>query len=331
MKTTSPKLPILLLIVLTNCAFNFETGWAQAPLSLQEALQIAKQNNLQLRQQSQNEKVAELEEWVQTANRLPSLDMAITSSYFSEVNEIDLSGPIGIPGRSVQLGGHDRSEISVGIQQPIFTGFRLQSQVDLAKNSTLSERAKLDVLSNEVYHQVHALFYQTQSLYTQRKILQASLKRLNVQLRHVRNLFEAAQAMAFDTLQVHNQKLAVNIELENNGLQIRLAELQMARILDLPKPRPISETDLDEPAAELVNLEQLEQRAVGNRPELESIRIAQDGALIQQKLARSTFFPSIFGQASFHYAKPGLDPVANEWTDYISAGVNLQWNLWRWR
>jgi outer membrane protein TolC len=309
---------------------NFSAGWAQAPLSLDEALQLAKKNSLQLKAQAENERAAQLEEWVQKANLLPALDLSFSSTYFSRVNEIDLRETLGIPQARVELGGRDRSELSMGVRQPIFTGYRLRGRVDLAKNSKLSEATKLEVVSNEIFHRIHQLFYKAQSLYTQRKILEASLQRLNVQLENVRNLFAAEQAMAFDTLQVYNARLSTNIELENNQLNIRLAHLQMARLLDLPEVRPIAEVELPRPPGEWADLQRLQNEAAQKRPELASVRLAQQGIGIQQRLARANYFPAVYGQANFHYAKPGLNPVVNEWMEYFSAGVNLQWNLWRW-
>ena len=34
--------------------------------------------------------------------------------------------------------------------------------------------------------------------------------------------------------------------------------------------------------------------------------------------------------ASLRYGKPGVDQVSNEWMDYYTAGLSLQWNLWSW-
>jgi len=324
----SHKINFVLLFLI--CGLNFSAGWAQAPLSLDEALRLARKNSLQLRAQAEIERAAQLEEWVQKANLLPSLDLSFSSTYFSRVNEIDLSQTIGIPGRRVELGGHDRSELIFGVRQPIFTGYRLRGRVDLAKNSTLSETAKLEVVFNEIYHRIHQLFYKAQSLYTQRKILETSMRRLNVQLENVRNLFAAEQAMAFDTLQVYSGRLSTNIELENNQLNTRLTTLQMARLLDLPEMRPIAEVELLRPTSEWADVQRLQDEAAQKRPELESVRLAQQGMRIQQKLARANYFPAVYGQANFHYAKPGLNPVTDEWMEYFSAGVNLQWNLWRW-
>ncbi|MGH7453605.1 MAG: TolC family protein, partial [bacterium] len=171
-------------------------GTAQTPLALDEALRLARQNNLQLKKQQQKQKIAEMEVTIKRGQLLPSLDVSATSSYTDEIAKFDL--PFTLPGSpgQIELGGHDRTEIAIGLRQPIFTGFRLQTQVELAKTTLASERARLAFLNQQTLYQVYLLFYQAQSLKKERKIQEASLARLNVQLDQARNLFNAAQAMA---------------------------------------------------------------------------------------------------------------------------------------
>ena len=145
---------ISLFFLIFCCVMISEIGFSQVPLNLDEALRLAQQNNLALKQQEACESVARLEEWVQKAQRLPALDFSVASSYSSKVNEIDLSRTIGIPGRSVALGGHDRSHLILGWQQPVFPGFRLRPQVGLARNATQRAQSHFDAPANEVYDQV---------------------------------------------------------------------------------------------------------------------------------------------------------------------------------
>ncbi len=326
-------------IVVLSCIVlrGFSAVLAQEPaISLQEAVQIAKQNNLSLLQQSKAQKSSALNTAIQKTLRLPSLDFSVTSSYVSEVNTLDIGKvignlPISVPvsGR-VNLGGHDHTEFVLNVRQPVFTGFRIKSQIDLAKLSELSEEAKYDLVSNAIVHSVILLFYRAQSLANQQNILQESMKRLNIQLANVRNLFNAAQVMAFDTLQVYNQTLNLGIEQEKNTVQRKLTELQLARLLNTNTPRPLQLVTFSRPQQETRTLEQLKHTALQNRPELAGVKVALESAKVQQTFFRANYFPTVFVQASYNYAKPALDPVANKWMDYFSAGVNLQWNLWRW-
>jgi outer membrane protein TolC len=302
---------------------------AQTPLTLHEALALAQKNNLQLQKQQQKQKIAEFEMAIKRGQLLPSLDVSATSSYTDEIAKIDL--PFTLPGRPsrIELGKHDRTDIAIGLRQPLFTGFRLQTQVELAKTAFASEQTRLAFLHQQTAYQVYLLFYQAQSLKKERQIQEASLARLGVQLEQARNLFKAAQAMAYDTLQVYNQTLQLNIQMDQNQRDQRLVDLQMARLLDLPEARPVAEAALQKPPAFSLSLDTLKQTAIQRRPELSGVRLGQRNAQLSRKLAKSSYFPDIGAEAKYHYAKPGLNQVANEWMDYSTIGVSLQWNLWR--
>ncbi|MCG3120480.1 MAG: hypothetical protein ALAOOOJD_03212 [bacterium] len=311
-------------------------GRAQTPLTLEEALQLAQQNNLQLQKQQQKQKIAELEVATKRGQRLPALDFSALASYTDEIAKLDLPlEKLGLPlppnftAPRVELGGHDRTDIALGVRQPIFTGAKLRTQVEVAKTMLAVEQSRLAVMQQQTAYQVYLLFYQAQSLKKERKIQEASLARLSVQLQQARSLFSAAQVMAYDTLQVYNQALQLRIQLDQNQRDQRLVALQMARLLNLPETRAIVELDLSEPAAFVTPLDHLKRSAVQHRPELSGVRLAQRSAQLSRKLAQANFLPDIGAEAKYHYGKPGLNQVTNQWMDYTTVGVSLQWNLWR--
>ncbi len=324
--------------ILTALFFLLIAGFveAQTPLTLDEALQLVRQNNLQLQKQQQKQKISELEAAAKRGQRWPSLDLGATTSYTGEIAKLDIPiEKLGLPlppnfsQPRIELGGHDRTDLSIGLRQPIFTGGKLHTQVELAQTAVESEQTRLTLLLQQSAYQTYWLFYQAQSLKKERKIQEASLARLEVQLQQARSLFRAAQVMAYDTLQVFNQTLQVKIQLEQNQRDQRLIDLQMARLLNLAVTRPIAEIDLVQPAAVRSVLDSLKQQALQHRPELSVIRLGQRSAQLSRKLAQATYWPDLGAEAKYHYGKPGLNQVANEWMDYSTIGVNLQWNLWR--
>jgi len=317
---------------LTTITFLLVAGLVQAqtPLTLDEALQLVRQNNLQLQKQQQKQKIAELEAAVKRGQRLPSLDLSAAASYTDEVAKLDI--PFGLPLPSqpqIELGGHDRTDLAIGLRQPIFTGGKLHTQVELAQTAVESEQTRLALLQQQTAYQIYWLFYQAQSLKKERKIQEASLARLHVQLQQARSLFRAAQVMAYDTLQVFNQTLQLQIQLEQNQRDQRLGDLQMARLLNLATTRPIAEIDLVPPSEVRPALDSLKQQALQHRPEFSGIRLGRRSAQLSRKLARAAYWPDLGAEAKYHYGKPGLNQVENAWMDYSTIGVNLQWNLWR--
>lgn len=323
--------------LIISCVFVTAVfGQAQTPLGLEEALRLARENNLQIKKQEQRQKIAALETAIKRGQLLPSLDFNATAAYTDEIAKLDIPvDRLGLPlppnfaTPSVGLGGHDRTDFAIGVRQPIFTGFRLRTQVELARTALTNEENRLLLLQQRTAHQVYQLFYQAQNLKKENKIQAASLHRLNTQLTQTRHLLHAAQVVAYDTLQVFNQALQVNILIDQNLRDQRLADLQMAQLLDINEAREIAEVKLPLVGTFTLSLDSLKRAARQSRSELRSVQLGQRTAELQRKLVRGNYFPEIAAEAKYHYGKPGLNQVANEWMDYKTVGVNLQWNLWR--
>jgi outer membrane protein TolC len=177
---------------------------------------------------------------------------------------------------------------------------------------------------------VYLLFYQAENLKKENQIQQTSLERLAVQLEQVRNLYRNAQALAYDTLQVFNQTLQIGIQMQQTQRDLRLLNLQMAQLLNLPEVRPLADLALPALPGTVLQPDSVKQIARQQRPELRGVGLAQQAAQLNRKLARGNYFPEIGAEARYFYAKPGVNPFANEWMDYATFGMNLQWNLWRW-
>ena len=195
----------------------------------------------------------------------------------------------------------------------------------------MDEQTREQILFNEICYRVYALVYAGQRITNQTGIFAASVRRLEIQLRNIRNFYEAGQVLAFDTLQVYNQKLSVNIELENTRLAKRLNDLRLAQLLNLHERVEVAPLTLGKPESDQKQVyDEVIRQAHAKRPELISMNLARQRINLQRKIAQANYLPSIYAQGAFHYAKPGLDPVSNEWMNYFSAGLALQWNLWRW-
>ncbi len=74
------------------------TGTAQTPLGFDEALRLGRQNNLQLKKQQQQQKIAEMKVAIKHGQLLPALDFSVTSSYTDEIAKLDIPiSQFGLP------------------------------------------------------------------------------------------------------------------------------------------------------------------------------------------------------------------------------------------
>jgi len=297
-------------------------------LTLPEAWQIALENNLSLQQQQQNIQIAQKQVQIQKAGYFPSISASALYNHVSEIAILNLPipGQAGVQGTQV-----DVYDFNIGLSQPIFTGFRTSNLLKAAREQQQAGVIEEAVLKNQILLQIGMLYYDIQLNLVQQDVFTESIKRVDTQLKRVRNFYFAAQAAAFDTLEVANRKLQLQNELLNlqNIHQILLSNFKFAINTDAP-------FQIDRPAVEIIDLalaplSEYYSRAIGQRPELEKITALQQAQLYRTKAAQSVFYPQVSATASYHYFRLGADFSYDEWQDFYTVGLSLNWNIWNWK
>jgi outer membrane protein len=312
---------ITLLSILT---FALKSQPTDELLKLTEAIEMAKQNNLTLKQQAERVNIVMTELNVQKAGLFPQISANGIYNYTSEIPEIQIpQTPI-----TIEAGVRNLYDLNIKFQQPLFTGFRRLNLVNAANEDLNSTISRSRTFQNEILFQVYNIFYTAQLNQVQRRVLQASLNRAEKDLTTTRHFYMAGQVSAFDTLRVANQNLNIKTEINKLTHQYEVILNQLAFILNIPENRDIdqySETTID---FQLESQETYLNIALSNRPEVNEIHHQIQSKNYQKKIVKSSFYPQVYGQAVFHYGKPGANFFENEWMDYLTVGISFQWELW---
>lgn len=336
-KKLSPAILIVskLLILVLIPLFPFRTVPAQqnsTVLDLNGAFALVKANNLNLKQFETAMRQAQLETGIQKTAYLPTVATAASFNYISELAKLEV--PLSLPGISIppiEAGVKNQYDLAILVKQPLFTGFRTKNLIRSAKAQEQANAVEKEILLNKLYLQTGQLFYGIQLNRYQRKVLQQSVRRADVQLEKVRNLLQAQQITRFDTLQVANRKLT----LQNRILRLRhLEEILLSKfrfLLNTDAPAEIELIRLQQVPLSLEDLSSYIRIARENRPELRKLQALKNARSFSAKAVRSVRFPQVFASATYHYARPGVNFFKDQWMNYFTAGVNLQWEIWNWR
>ena len=302
----------------------------QGGIDLSEAWQIALKNNLTLQQQQKQIRKA-LEEWrIQKSGYLPSIAASAGYNYVSELAVLELSLPV--PGISeIQAGVKNQYDIAISLQQPIFTGFRTKNLIKAARQQHQAQQWQQEVVKNQLLFRIGQLFYEIHLNRNRQQVLREAIHRIDNHLELVRNLYQAGQAPAFDTLEVANRKL----QTENQLLQLRNMErvllTQFRHLLNSNEAVTVKPLPPEAVNISLASLDEYLGRAQQHRPELQQVMNLREGQQYRRKALQSAYFPQVFAAASYHYARPGVNFFRDEWMDYYTVGVNMQWQLWNWK
>jgi outer membrane protein len=319
------KVVFMLILILSSVQVS-----AQG-LTLKDAWQIALQKNLTLQQVEKSIQQAKEEIKIQQNGFLPSIGGSASYHYQSEIPSLEL--PFQIPGQgptSIEAGFKNQYDLNVGVQQPIFTGFRTYHLAKAAKEQFQSRLAGKQSTQNRLLLQIGQLFYTIQSNLLQQDIISQSIRRADDQLQRVNSLLTAEQAVPFDTLEIANRKLQQQIQLKNLDNIYHILLSQFNYLLNIDSVRAVHKVSIESTALPLISLDDYQKTALEQRPELAQLNFTKKAQSNQIKVFRSNLLPQVYASGSYHYAKPGVNFFKDEWMDYYAVGVNLQWSLWNW-
>lgn len=331
MRIISKFLNLLCFAILIFLPITIQAQQKTKLFTLKEAFQLVETNNLSLKQLEQTIAQTEHEINLQKINYYPIISSSASYNHVSELAALEI--PFQIPGvsiPSIEAGVKDQYDLAFIIKQPVFTGFRTKNLINAAKQQHQVEKIKKDVLQHQLLFQVGQLFYNTQLNLLQQQVLQKSIKRADLQLQKIRNLLEAQQATSFDTLEVSNRKLQISNQLVKLQHGEDILKSKLLFLLNVEKIEKIEVPSLHEIKLELNDLYFYQNIAISQRPELNQISALQKAQSFRVKVVKSMFYPQIFANATYHYARPGVNFFRDEWMNYYTVGVNLQWELWNW-
>ncbi|KAA3659044.1 MAG: TolC family protein, partial [Calditrichaeota bacterium] len=154
-------------------------------------------------------------------------------------------------------------------------------------------------------------------------------ERTETHLQTMRNMLEAKQIAAYDTLEAASRKLQMLTQQQN---LLRMEEIQISKfalLLNVTNPVQVQKMSTETAKFTVPETEDAFQRAaLENRPELQQLQNGIAAGKYGVKAIESLHWPQVFAAASYHYARPGVDFFQNEWMNYYTLGLQLQWTLW---
>jgi outer membrane protein TolC len=302
--------------------------WSQEKWELQDIWHVLAKNNLSLAQQENFKKQIETEIDRSRTLLLPELSASAFYRYQSELARLELPFP-GIG--TIEAGTHTQYDAALTITQPVFTGFHNTNRIRSTEAQYRVQEDVHHILQQRLMLQSGLLFYDIQQNLLQQRTLSASLRRADNQLTKMKNMRVAGQVTAFDTLETANRKLEIvnNLSATQDLLGILRARLSTLLHVDyIPDLLPV---DLNISKFSMRELQEWQQLALKRQPELQKIKHYQELQNHESDVRRSAYYPQIYANFSYHYARPGVNFFVDEWMDYYSVGIQLQWNLWNWK
>jgi outer membrane protein TolC len=326
------------VILLVVCLGTAGTAPSQQKLSLAEALALGTANSRTARISEAGAEGASARAAEVRAALLPSLKADGSYRRLSDIDPFRVQLP-GMPQpviiSPVVL---DTYATHVGLQQPIFTGFKLLSNARAA--ASLAAAAEADVRGDRADLML-AIVSAYWALYQAREIRHAvdeNVARLESYVKDGESMLKAGMITKADLLKIQVQHSNARIAQIDAGDDAQLAQMNCCLVLGIPL-----ETDLEltsQPGAEqreiphLIDgmLPELRARALEARPDLQSTGARVEAARAFLTAARGNWWPQVFFGGNYYYSRPNprLLPTRDAWLGTWDLGVTVTLDLWNW-
>jgi len=294
--------------------------------SLQQCIDIALENNRQVKQQSLAKQERDIAYRQARQNLLPSLNAGVSQefSFGRAKDENDVYQSI------------NSASTAFGISSnlTLFDGLKMKYNIDARRAEMYASEANLEKVKADIVMTVSTAYLQ---VLMNKELLQTSenqlflTKELMKQRQKLIETGKLAEGEIFE-LQAQEAKEELNRVRAENTLKLSL--LDLAQIMEISPLNP-PQGDFDVlPASPLVGdlggLEDIYESALKNRPEMKSANYKLQSSEKNVSIARADYFPTLSFRASAnteYYNKKDLSFDKQLFSEYPRAGIGFSLNI----
>lgn len=323
MRRIKPVMTILILAALP--------AWAQQGWSLQDCINYALQNNIQIQKNRISEEQGEVTLWQNQGALFPSLSFSTNQSMgfrpFEETTAIVQNGQVTNTSNKVTYQG----SYGLNAQWTVWNGGINRKNVESQKLQ--NEITQLATAQSELSIQEQIAQLYVQIMYTKeaKHVNEMLLETAQSQYERGKEMFEQGQIAKADVIQLEAQLESAKYDVVSSESQIANYKRQLKALLELELTTPFDvsgDVPDDEQVLDLVpSAEEAYERALATRPEIRSAELSVDAADLNLDIAKRGFLPSLGVSASLgdsHFSASQKDTGEQMKTNLnASAGVTV--------
>ena len=319
-------------------ALPLSAGAQKRPLSLEEALAAGLGSNPGLHASRLKLEAASANAREIAAGRLPVLKLGGGYTRLSEVPDFQVTLPISPNPIVVSQSYFNNFNLRVGIQQPLFTGFRLQAGEESARMVEAAAGQDIEKDRAELVFAVKSAYWGLARARDFETVIEENVRQVAEHLKDVRAFFDQG-------LLTKNDVLRTELELSNAEIMridardaVEIARTGLVSLVGLPLDADVDLTTSVESQASRLPAEagsgeaSTVETALTKRPEIKSAEFRINAAEQGVKAARSGFYPQVYLTGNYYYLRPNprILPSLDRFKGTWDLGVSLSFDVWNW-
>jgi len=305
--------------------------WGQQNWTLQDCINHALQNNIQIQKNRISEEQGEVTLWQEKGQLFPNLSFSSSQSMgyrpFEETTAIVQNGQVTSTSSKVTYQGsyglNARWTVwNGGINQKNIESQKLQNEI----NQLTTEQSELSI-----QEQIAQLYVQIMYTKEAKRVNEKLLETAESQCQRGKEMLEQGQMAKADVVQLEAQLESAKYDVVSSESQIANYKRQLKALLELELTTPFDvagEIPTDDKVLTLVpSAEEAYEKALVTRPEIRSAELSVDAADLNLDIAKRGYYPTLSMSASLgdsHYSASQKDAGQQMKTNLnASAGVTV--------
>jgi len=330
MKVCSNKLILISVLSLLFVGNNF--AQQKKYLTLRKSIEIGLENSRSIHISRLKVKEAEARWREINTLGLPSLKFNTSYTRLSQVPPFAINTPFGRFNISPSI--FNNYSLKLSLQQPIFTGFKISSNSDMAKYNSLAAKQQFSQDEQDLILNIKTAFW---NLFKAKKIKEAvkdNLQEVEAHLNDIRNFYKQGLVTKNEVLKVAVRLSEVQLNQIDAKNAVKLAIINLDNVLglSLSTELEIQDSISINNSKDDYNLGELIKEALTNRPALKSMQYKVKASKKGIVAAKSDWYPQIFLSGEYDYAKPNrrLLPTRNKFYATWAVSIGMSYDLWNW-
>lgn len=298
---------------------------AQQKLTLQECIDIALQNNRNIKEQQLNKQQREIAYNQARADLLPGVNASIGQSFV-------FGRSIGLD-NTYQNTNSSQTSFNLSGDITLFDGLRMKHNIDARRAELYASQADMEKVEDDIIMSVSTAFLQ---VLLNKELLQIAERQVELtkeNIKHRTELVHSGKLAQGELYELEAQQAKEELNLIEAQNRLKLSLLDLAQIMEIENFAALDVIAPDEKtlAAEtdvLLSAEATYQGALLHRPELKSAQFQMNRFEKEVKIAQSEYFPTLsfganIGTGYYHMNQLENRPFAEQFKNNMSNSLGF--------
>jgi outer membrane protein len=328
------KRSIIILMVLSLFAGAHTVSAQQKmPLSLNDAVRLSFDKSKSLHASMMKVQYADAKAGEVGTILLPSVKFNGGYTKLSNIPAAQVSFPFLPTPITLSPSIVDNFSARVTVQQPLFTGFKLQRSVDIADFTAQATQKEFDRDKSDLTFNVKNAYWNLAKAVELQNVVDENVEQVKAHLKDIQNWQGQGMITNNEVLKVQVQLSDVQLRQIDAHNNVQLAKIMLNNIIGLPLDTEIQlTTNLLHEHTVFDALPALIRKAHDRRAEIKSMeyRVQATDAAVSQ--AQSGWWPQLYLVGNYVTARPNqrIFPTQDVFKDTWDVGVAVSFDLWNW-